>query len=689
MWNDTVRPSRARFLAILGILLLATTGSLSATPIRLAVASIEAVGVADDVTHTVQELLQAAFARRPEFQLVERAQLAAILEEQQVQLSGLTAAETSVEVGAVLNVDKVLVASVSRYQSEFVTYLLSVRLVDVEQAAIEAAESIQVRSDEDLADAVAQLVNKLGQSIQISGNVAWVDGQAVYTTLGGAFGVRQGTMLSAFRVTLIRDDDGRVIMREETPIANLRAESVSAEGCRCTVVAGEEAPQEGDLVRIGEARLTVDQQHALLDVSSIPEGARVFLGREFVGTTPLELDRIEPGSYQVEIRAGGYHPYAGTVRLASGRSIVLERELEPEISVEDLLLLGKMPRRTTSASQAVRKALVPGGGYIYNGYETTGRLVPAQMLLSLTGGALMAVQAVGNQRSVDSAGTPSASDTYWERREYHRNTSGVATHWMQAALLGGAALSSYAWSVADSVLSADDDFLYPTYAQLSVGAYASLTAMEQTEDTQTLVTGAQTFNGWVTSGINSVYPGGSVRLAFQGREIYTALDLSLTNKPISLQLTSAVRAPLSESVYLGPGVSAFLNLGGPDDVGFSDGAEALDPLVGGRFAAVISLSVLGTQFELDALLSPFAVGSAQGFAPESDSYLVSDSVAGLRGFGGELSTAVFWNLSTGVRLFGSYYRLAPKDGHALEAQGFTVPAITQFAEAGVALVFRL
>lgn len=67
--------------------------------------------------------------------------------EQELQLSGITSAQSAAQAGNVLNVQKVIFGSLARYDSEHIKYLLSFRLGDVDRATLEASESVQIRSD--------------------------------------------------------------------------------------------------------------------------------------------------------------------------------------------------------------------------------------------------------------------------------------------------------------------------------------------------------------------------------------------------------------------------------------------------------------------------------------------------------------------------------------------------------------
>ena len=65
---------------------------------------------------------------------------------------------------------------------------------------------------------------------------------------------------------------------------------------------------------------------------------------------------LEPGAYRLEIRTEGYNAYAGRITLVKGRTATVDRELEPESpAIEDILMLGKIPRKPTDPAEALRR----------------------------------------------------------------------------------------------------------------------------------------------------------------------------------------------------------------------------------------------------------------------------------------------------------------------------------------------
>jgi len=61
-----------------------------------------------------------------------------------------------------------------------------------------------------------------------------------------------------------------------------------------------------------------------LTIRSIPDGARVYIENQYRGVTPLELKKIEPGSYRIRVEKNGYAPDARTIDLKNGKDHVEE-----------------------------------------------------------------------------------------------------------------------------------------------------------------------------------------------------------------------------------------------------------------------------------------------------------------------------------------------------------------------------
>lgn len=79
-----------------------------------------------------------------------------------------------------------------------------------------------------------------------------------------------------------------------------------------------------------EARLEVEAPRLRVDADV--EGAQVFVDRTFVGTTPVLVRDLAPGSHRLNVSAEGYEGHAETVELAPGPNDVTVRFREVRLA---------------------------------------------------------------------------------------------------------------------------------------------------------------------------------------------------------------------------------------------------------------------------------------------------------------------------------------------------------------------
>ena len=75
---------------------------------------------------------------------------------------------------------------------------------------------------------------------------------------------------------------------------------------------------------------------ATLSLESDVPGASVFIDRQFVGTTPLSLDKLQPGTRRVQLTASGYDSVQKTIELAPGPNAI-------SIRIKEVSLNAKVP----------------------------------------------------------------------------------------------------------------------------------------------------------------------------------------------------------------------------------------------------------------------------------------------------------------------------------------------------------
>ena len=71
---------------------------------------------------------------------------------------------------------------------------------------------------------------------------------------------------------------------------------------------------------------------ASLTLETDVPGASVFIDRQFVGNTPLSLDKLEPGTKRVQVTATGFDSVQKTIELAAGPNAVTIRVKEVSLN---------------------------------------------------------------------------------------------------------------------------------------------------------------------------------------------------------------------------------------------------------------------------------------------------------------------------------------------------------------------
>jgi hypothetical protein len=73
---------------------------------------------------------------------------------------------------------------------------------------------------------------------------------------------------------------------------------------------------------------------ASLTIESDVPGASVFIDRQFVGNTPLSLDKLEPGSKRVQLTATGFDSVQKTIDLTPGPNAITIRVKEVSLNAK-------------------------------------------------------------------------------------------------------------------------------------------------------------------------------------------------------------------------------------------------------------------------------------------------------------------------------------------------------------------
>ncbi len=627
--------------------------------LSLAVLPVEPLGVDKGTATVVTESIKENISSKGIFELVERERLDLLLKEQELQLSDVTAEDNAVKVGNLLNVRKILFGTIGLYSSSYLKYFLSLRLVDVERGTIDAVANVGIRSEDDLESGVKKAVEKLVSSMSFTGEVERIKGGIVYTSFGSAMGAKPGVNLSVYRVIPIKDKLGKVFMNDKVPVANVVVEAVTKTGSRCRVVESVGKLEIGLVVEKGKAKLgKTSVQKSSISVKTIPENAKVFLNSQFLGITPLEVTNLKPDVYKIEIRAAGYKVYSGKLTLTGGRHLVIKKELEPVLEIEDMLLLGKVPKRKSDPIKTVTLALIPGLGESYVGYSVTGVAVPFAIFANASLAVIYNNERIERGDSQDLITNRLAND-------YARD----------AIICSALGISTYLYSILDSVLQAGSDFLYPTLVEVSFGGVGGYTDLSEKGKNA------------VTDPMNSMYYLGYASVVVRTRPLYFSLGLQFSGIPLWVIVDTVLRYPVFDGFFAGIGAGVYTNMGRPDNVEVSNLSE-LKPLPGDFVLPWLVFSYEGARVEGDIFLSPLAYGRGWTFYyVTGDTWTNSIFSGGLSGYMVKINLSYFINLRLGINAGFSYVLLQNEDKNLVNENVYRI-ANLQYLNGYVGLVFR-
>ena len=216
---------------------------------NIAVLSFEAKNVGQETADAVADILSTELFNTNRFNVVERQMMTRILEEQQLSMTGITDASQAAEIGKILNVEKIMIGSLSKLGN---TFIINSRVVDVETGAVELAQNSTCQGGEDqLPKTIASLVATISQKITVEGSIIRISPTIILVDLGSDHGIKKNQLLEVIREgDVITDLNGSVIGKSEDKIGNLRVKSVKKEYSETEIVQRTLQFRLGDKVRL-------------------------------------------------------------------------------------------------------------------------------------------------------------------------------------------------------------------------------------------------------------------------------------------------------------------------------------------------------------------------------------------------------------------------------------------------------
>ncbi len=140
-----------------------------------------------DMGSIVAEWFTTALVKEGRFDVVERAMLNKLLNEQKMGLSGIVDESSATKLGKILGVKIIISGSVMKLQG---VLEVNARIIDVETASIIAAENVKSTASTSLQSLIVQMSDKIIKNFPLEGYVVARKGDKVSIDLGKRTGVK-------------------------------------------------------------------------------------------------------------------------------------------------------------------------------------------------------------------------------------------------------------------------------------------------------------------------------------------------------------------------------------------------------------------------------------------------------------------------------------------------------------------
>ena len=196
-------------LAVSGLLLAPAPARADFKKTKIAVLDFQMQGEGyetKDMGAIVAEWFITALVKTGRFDVIERALLKKILEEQKLAMSGVVDSNSASQVGKLLGVKTIISGSVMRLEN---IVEVNARIIDVETGSIIAAENVRSTSSTSLQDLINRMAAKIIKNFPLEGYVVNRSGDRVSIDLGRIAGVQDGMEFIVYK-------EGKVIRHPKT-----------------------------------------------------------------------------------------------------------------------------------------------------------------------------------------------------------------------------------------------------------------------------------------------------------------------------------------------------------------------------------------------------------------------------------------------------------------------------------------
>jgi|WetSurMetagenome_2_1015567.scaffolds.fasta_scaffold107636_2 TolB-like protein len=214
----------------------------------IAVMPIEVKGDLSSYADALTEKMVSQLVNLRRFKVIERTALDKVLQEQQLQVSGVVDDATAVKVGRVAGADAIVIAGVVQHGSGS---KVNVRVIDTETSETIVARGEQVSGNdvEDFEKAIDNLAIMIYNELPIvEGFIVKADKDVYFIDAGSMKGIRKGTKCVAFRAgeNILHPTTGEVLGKHVTKLGELVVVQVQQKLAEVRIV-----DKEGD-IKVGD-----------------------------------------------------------------------------------------------------------------------------------------------------------------------------------------------------------------------------------------------------------------------------------------------------------------------------------------------------------------------------------------------------------------------------------------------------
>ncbi len=245
-------------------------------------------GVDANTAGTITDLLGSELVSLKKFDVVDRANMDKLLKEQSLQQSGCSDQACAVKLGNILNLQKMVVGSVSKLGSR---YIITVNFVDVERSKVELSDKVTADNEDDILNKVQVLAQKINAQVGINGRVVTIKEKGIaLINIGKDDGVKVGQQVAIVRFgnAIVDQTSGEFLGREVLEVGKAKIINVDAGGLLSTVMPLPDAQtfKQGDRVTIEASGAVIQESKSVTKPTPIINKEPVASSKPTTTTTP-------------------------------------------------------------------------------------------------------------------------------------------------------------------------------------------------------------------------------------------------------------------------------------------------------------------------------------------------------------------------------------------------------------------